>query len=93
MKGSLLPKPVDALSKIRLLRKTFLDSTYFGLKTTRQDSLHSLGLKNWTSSFLHLLLVPVGTVVKPAKHEVAHRLSPSLGAVSRCFPQNRRSAL
>ena len=41
---------------------------------------------NWTSSFLiqsdklaivlHLLLAPVGTVVKPAEHEVAHRLSP-----------------
>ena len=58
---------------------------------------------NWTSSFLvqsdklatglHLLLAPVGTVVKPAEHEVAHRLSPIPGAVSRCFPLNRRSTL
>ena len=58
---------------------------------------------NWTSSFLvqsgklaiilHLLLAPVGTVVKPAEHDVAHRLSLSPGAVSRCFPQNRRLTL
>ena len=58
---------------------------------------------NWTSSFLvqsdklaivpHLLLAPVGTVVKPQEHEVAHRLRPILGAVSRCFPLNRWSTL
>ena len=42
---------------------------------------------------LHLLLVPVGTMVKPAEHEFPHRLTPSLGAVSRCFQQNRRSTL
>ena len=87
-----------------LYRKTFLDSTYFRLKTTRQVSLYLSDLEmNWTSSFLvqsdklaivlHLLLAPVGTVVMPAEHEVAHRLSPSQGAVSRCFPQNRRSTL
>ena len=56
---------------------------------------------NWTSSFLlqsdklvivpHLLLAPVGTVVKPAEHEPGHRLSPSLEEVSRCSLQNRRS--
>ena len=34
---------------------------------------------------LHLLLAPVGTVVKPPEHEVAHRLSPIPGAVSQCF--------
>ena len=56
---------------------------------------------NWTSSFLvqsdklaivlHLLLAPVSTVVKVAEHEVARRLGPSPGAVSRCSQQNRRS--
>ena len=49
---------------------------------------------NLTSSFLvqsdklaivlHLLLAPVGTVVKPAEHEVIRHQSPILGA-SRCF--------
>ena len=58
---------------------------------------------NWTSSFLvesdtlvivlHLLLAPVGTVVKPTEHEFAHRISPSPEAVSRCFQQHRRSTL
>ena len=52
---------------------------------------------NWTSSFLvqadklaivlHLFLAPVSTEAKSAEHEVAHRLSPSPGVVSRCFPQ------
>ena len=47
---------------------------------------------NLTSRFLlhsdklaigpHLLLAPANTVVKPAEHEVAHRLRPILGAVS-----------
>ena len=71
---------------------------------TRQVSLYLSDLEmKWTSSFLvqsdklaivlHLLLAPVSTVVKPAEHEVAHRLNPSLGVVSRCFPQNRRSTL
>ena len=40
-----------------------------------------------------VLLDPKGTVVEPAEHEVAHRPSPNPGAVSRCFPQNRRSML
>ena len=50
---------------------------------------------NWTSSFLvqsdklaivlHLLLAPVGTVVKPAEHEVVRHRSP-LPVASRCFP-------
>ena len=54
---------------------------------------------NWTSSFLvqsdklaivlHLLLAPVGTVVKPAKHEVVRHQSPIPGA-SRCFPMSHR---
>ena len=58
---------------------------------------------NWTSSFLvqcdklsivlHLLLAPVGTVVKPAEHEFAHRPSPSPEAVSQCSQQNRGSTL
>ena len=63
---------------------------YFGSKTTRQVSLYSSDLEiNWTSSFvvqidklaifLHLLLAPEGTVVKPAEHEVAHCLSPIPG--------------
>ena len=41
----------------------------------------------------HFLLAPVGTVVKPAEHEFAHRPSPSLEAVSRCSQQHRRSTL
>ena len=76
----------------------------FCLKTTRQVSLYLSDLEvNWTSSFLiksdkraivlHLLLAPVGTVVKPAEHEVAHRLSPIPGAASRCFPLIRRLTL
>ena len=58
---------------------------------------------NWTSSFIvqsdklaivpHLLLAPAGTAVKPAEHEVAHRLRPIPGAVSRCCPLNRWSTL
>ena len=46
---------------------------------------------NWTSSLLvqsdklatvlHLLLAPVGTVVKPADHEVVRRQSPIPGAM------------
>ena len=54
---------------------------------------------NWTSSFLvqsdklaivlHLLLAPVGTVVKPAEHEVVRPQSPNPGA-SRCFPLSHR---
>ena len=70
----------------------------------RQVSLYLSDLEmNWTSSFLfqndilaivlHLLLVPVGTVVKPVEHEVAHRPSPILVVVSRCFPLNRKSTL
>ena len=57
---------------------------------------------NWTSRVLvqsdklaivqHLRLAPVGTVVKLAEHEAAHRPSDS-GAVSRCFPLSRRSTL
>ena len=77
MKSSLLPKPVDVLGKNPLYRKMCLDSTFFGLKTMRQVSLYLSDLEmNWTSSFLvqsdklaivlHLLLAPVGTVVKPA---------------------------
>ena len=56
---------------------------------------------NWTPSFLvqsdklaiveQLLLAPVRTVVKPAEHVVARRLSQSPEAVSRRFPLNRRS--
>ena len=64
-----------------------LDSTYFGLKTMRQVSLCLSDLDmTWTSSFLihseklaivlHLLLAPVGIVVKPAEHEVVRRPSP-----------------
>ena len=56
----------------------------------RQVSLYLSDLEmNWTSSFLvqsdklaivlHLLLAPVGTAVKPAEHEVAHRPSPIPG--------------
>ena len=81
-----------------------VDSTYICLQQARQVSLYSSDLEmNWTSSFLaqsdklaivlHLLLVPVGTVVKPAEHEVDRRSSPSLEAVSRCSQQNRRSTL
>ena len=76
----------------------------FLLEKHRQVSLHLSDLEmNWTSSFLvqsdklaivlHLLLATVATVVKPAEHEVPHRLSPCPGAVPRCFPQNRRSTL
>ena len=72
------------------------DSTYSGLKTFRQVSLYLSDLEmNWTSSFfvqsdklaivLHLLLAPVGTVVKPTEHEVICRQSQINGA-SRCFP-------
>ena len=75
--------------KIRHYREMCLDSTYSGLKTLRQVSLYLSDLeRNCTSSFLvqsdklaivlHLLLAPVGTVVKPAEHEFAHR--PSLDA-------------
>ena len=63
-----------------------LDSTNSGLKTLRQVSLYLPDLEmNWTTSFLvqsvklatvlHLLLAPVGTVVKPTEHEVVRRLS------------------
>ena len=80
-----------------------LDSTYSGLKTMQQVSRYLSDLEmNWTSGFLfwrdklaivpHLLLAPVGTVVKPAEHEVAHRLGPIPGA-SRCFALNCRSTL
>ena len=73
-----------------------LDSTFSGLKTMRQVSLYLSDLEmNWTSSFLvqsdklaivlHLLLALVGTVVKPAEHEVVRHRSPLLVA-SRCFP-------
>ena len=66
-----------------------LDST-FSVKTLRQVSLYLSDLEmNWTSSFLvqsdkltivlHLLLAPVGTVVKPAEHEVVRRPSPIPG--------------
>ena len=58
---------------------------------------------NWTSSFLvqsdklaivlHLLLAPVGAVVKPAEHEVAHRPTLIPGAASGSFPLNPRSTL
>ena len=49
MKGSLLPKPVDVLRENPLYRKTFLVSTYFGLKTTRRVSLYLSDLEmNWT---------------------------------------------
>ena len=103
MKGSLLPKPVDVFRKNPLYRKTFLDSPFFGLETTRQVSLSLSDLEmNWTSSFLfqsdmlaivlHLLLAPVGTVVKPAEHGVVRRLSPFPGA-SRCFPLSHRLTL
>ena len=84
--------------------KMFFDSTSYGLKTLRQVSMYLLDLEmNWTSSSLvqsdelaivqHLLLAPVSTVVKPADHEVSHRLSPSPGAMSRRFPVNRGSTL
>ena len=58
---------------------------------------------NWTSSFLlksdelvigpHLLLVPVGTVVKPAEHEFAHRPNRIQEGLSQCSLQNRKSTL
>ena len=94
-------KPVDVSRKNLLFRKTFLDSTCFCLKPTRRVSPYLSDLEvNWTSSFLaqsdklviipHLLLAPVGTVVRPAEHEFAHRLSPSPETVSRCSQQNRR---
>ena len=89
--------------KIFSIGKRFLTQQFL-LEKQRQVSLYLTDLEmNWTSSFLvqsdnlaivlHLLLAPVATVVKPAEHEVAHGLSPSPGAVSRCFPQNRRSTL
>ena len=96
-------KPVDVSRKNLLFRKTFLDSTcFFCLKPTRRVSPYLSDLEvNWTSSFPaqsdklviipHLLLAPVGTVVRPAEHEFAHRPSPSPEAVSRCSQQNRRT--
>ena len=65
-----------------------LDSTYSDAKTMLQvllcQQISDLEM-DWTSSFLvqsdklaigpHLLLAPVGTVVKPAEHEVVRRLS------------------
>ena len=70
-----------------------LDSTYSGLKTLRQVSLYLSDLELiWTSSFLvqsdklaivlHLLLAPVGTVVKPAEHEVVRRQKSDSGGVA-----------
>ena len=61
----------------------------------RQVSLYLSDLEmDWTSSFLvesdklaivlHLLLAPVGTVAKPAEHEVAHRSSPIPERCRRC---------
>ena len=38
---------------------------------------------------LHLLVAPVGTVVKAAEHEVVRHRSPILVA-SRCFPLSHR---
>ena len=64
---------------------TILDSTCFSWNQSEVSLLLSI--------VLHLLLAPVGTVVKPAEHEVAHRPSPSSEAVSRCSPQNRKSTL
>ena len=103
-KCSLLPKTCWCPKGKSSLSENVSWFNNFCLKKQRQVSLHLSDLEmNWTSSFLvqsdklaivlHLLLAPVATVVKPAEHEVAHRLSPSPGAVSRCFPQNRRSTL
>ena len=89
-------KLVDVSRKKPLNRKLCLDSTYFGLKTMRQVPLYLSGLAmNWTSSFLvhsdtlaivlHLLLAPVGTVVKPAEHQVVRRLSPTPGRCRDAF--------
>ena len=79
--------------KILSIGKRFLIQPYCSLKTTRQVSLYLSDLEmSWASSFLvqsdklvivlHLLLAPVITVVKPAEHEVAHRLSPSPSGVA-----------
>ena len=98
-------KPVDVARKIDIYRKVCLDSTYSGLKTLRQVSLY-LRLSdlemNWTSSFLvqgdklaivlHLLLAPVGTVVKPAEFEVVRHQSP-LPVASRCLLLSHRLKL
>ena len=96
-------KPVDVSRENLLYRNTFLDSTFFAWKTAtsftvQNGSWHELDIKFLVQSdqlaiVLHFLLAPVASVVKPAEHEDAHRLSPSPGAVSRCFPQNRRSTL
>ena len=82
--------------------KTFLDSTYFGLRSTQLVSPYLPDLvMDWTSCFLvqsdkvaivpHLLLAPVGTVVKPADHEFAHRPSPIQEEASQGSEQNRKS--
>ena len=97
---------LDVPREYCLCRSEILDSTFLCVRTLRLVSLHFLGSEmSLTLSFfcrsdklvlgLHLLLSPVSTAVKPAEHEVAHRLSliPIPGAVSRCFPQNRMSTL
>ena len=98
--GSLLPKTCWCF-KENWSRKLCLDSTCSDLKKNtatslyRQVSLFLRVLELETSSFLvqsdklvillHLLLAPVGTVVKPADHEVVRHRSPS-PVVSRCLP-------
>ena len=102
--GSLLLQTCWCLEEKSSLSESFLDSNYFCLTTMRQVSLYlSDPVMNWTSSFFvqshklaivpHLLLAPVGTVVKPAEHEFVRRPSPIPGAVSRCFPLSHKLTL
>ena len=71
---------------------------------TKNDKFPCTYRMSWTSSFLvqsdklaivlHLLLAPVGTVVKPAEHEVVRRPSPILaGGVAMLSAESQVSAV
>ena len=86
----------------KFCRKTFLDSTYFGLRSTQRVSPYLPDLvMDWTSCFLvqsdkvaivpHLLLAPKGTVVKSQQiTKFAHRPSPIQEGASQGSEQNRK---
>ena len=82
-----LLEPLDVPREYHLCRNEIIDSTFFCVRTQLQVSPRLLGnVMILTQSFpcrsdklmvgLHLLLFPVGTVVKPADLLFAHRPHP-----------------
>ena len=85
--GSLFPKTCWCPEEKSSLSENVSWFDLYCFKTTQRVSPYSSDLEmHLTSSFLlqsdklpigpHLLLAPASTVLKPAQHEVAHRLSP-----------------